>query len=557
MQTSEFKPKLFETFHNYKLANFTSDSISSLTVAIVALPLAMAIAIASNLSPEKGLYTAIVAGFLISAFGGSKYQIGGPTAAFAVTVATVAAKHGYSGLVLATLMAGIILIIFGLLRGGALIKFIPYPVVTGFTSGIAVLIFFSQLKDFLGLETPFVPPDFLHKVSVYFDHINTLNPYALFLGATSIATIIFCQKKIPKVPGPLVVVVLGSLTAYLLDLPVATIENTFGKIPRSLPMPELPQFSFEQARAVLPDAITIAILAGIESLLSAVVADGMTDDRHKPNIELIAQGVANIASVSFGGIPATGAIARTATNVRSGAFSPISGMLHAVWLAGFMFLFAPFIAKAPLAVLSAILMVIAWNMAEFKHLRQLLKAPRSDIAVLLTTLILTILVDLNFAVQAGISLASLLFIRKMTQAGDIKEYELVQNSDDPDATSKKVLPPYTHVYEVVGPLFFGIADKLQDTLSIMKETPKVFILRMRHVPIIDASGIHALEQFHNNCSKQNTILILSGVNEQVLNSLKHIGLDKIIGNENIKSHIDNAIIRAFEAQNLQAPFCKI
>ena len=330
MQTSEFTPKLVDSLKTYSIGNFFADSMSGLTVAIVALPLAMAIAIASNLSPEKGLFTAIVAGFLISALGGSKFQIGGPTAAFAVTVAMVAAKHGYSGLVLATMMAGVMLIAFGLLRGGALIKFIPYPVVTGFTSGIAILIFFSQIKDFLGLQAPFIPPDFLHKASVYFENIDTINPYATLVGVVSVAIIIFCQKKTPKIPGPLVVVVAGSLMAYLFELPIDTIESTFGEIPRSLPMPELPTFSFEQARAVLPDAITIAVLAAIESLLSAVVADGMTGDRHKPNAELLAQGTANIASVCFGGIPATGAIARTATNVKSGAISPISGIMHAI-----------------------------------------------------------------------------------------------------------------------------------------------------------------------------------------------------------------------------------
>lgn len=557
MQTSEFSPKLLESFSGYTIKNFFTDSISGLTVAIVALPLAMAIAIASNLSPEKGLFTAIVAGFLISALGGSRFQIGGPTAAFAVTVAMVAAKHGYSGLVLATIMAGIMLIIFGLLRGGALIKFIPYPVVTGFTSGIAILIFFSQIKDFFGLQTPFIPPDFLHKAYVYFEHINTINPYAATIGLMSIGVILFCQKNIPKVPGPLVVVIFGSILTYFFDLPIATIENTFGEIPRSLPMPEIPTFTLEEARAVLPDAITIAVLAGIESLLSAIVADGMTGDRHKSNVELLAQGTANIASVCFGGIPATGAIARTATNVKSGAISPISGMMHAVWLALFMFVFAPIIAKAPLAVLSAILMVIAWNMSEIKHFRQILKAPKSDRAVLITTLILTVLVDLNFAVQAGISLASLLFIHKMTQAGEIKKFELLDNDFDPDATAKKVLPSDTQVYEIIGPLFFGIADKLQDTLRLMKKPPKVFILRMRHVPIIDASGIHALEQLLDSCKDQNTILILSGVNNIVRDSLNKTAISSKIGDENIADHIDGAILRAYEVLGLNAPFCQI
>jgi sulfate permease, SulP family len=546
----EYEPRLVgQLLGGYDKASFVKDLLAGLTVAIVALPLSMAIAIASGVSPDKGIFTAIVAGFFISFLGGSKYQVGGPTAAFTVTVALVIAKHGYDGLALATIMAGIMLIIFGLARAGELIKFIPYPVVTGFTSGIALLIFFSQIKDFFGLAIDHIPIDFLQKLVVYASNMDTINPYSAVIAVTSVLIIIACQKLTPKIPGPLVVVVLGSIAVYLFGLPVDTIESRFGQIPSMLPSPSLPDFSFAKARAVLPDAITIAVLAGIESLLSAVVADGMTGSRHKSNAELIGQGVSNIASIMFGGIPATGAIARTATNIKAGAISPISGIAHALWLLLFMLALTPLIVKVPLAALSGILTVIAWNMSEIKHIRIIMRSPRSDRFVLFVTFALTVLVDLNFAVQVGISLASIIFIHKMSQAGSVTAYKAddeymgVRGYDD-DAIRNKSVPPGVEVYEVVGPLFFGVADKFKDTLLLMDKPPKVFILRMRYVPIMDAAGLHALCELHKGLANNGTTLVLSGVKDDIKILLDKYQLLERIGRDNVTNHIDKALIRA-------------
>ncbi|MGE4295550.1 MAG: SulP family inorganic anion transporter [Campylobacterales bacterium] len=548
---AHFIPQSFLSFkEGYTRRDFAADMLSGLTVAIIALPLAMAIAIASGLPPEKGLFTAIVAGFLISALGGSRHQIGGPTAAFIVTVATVVSVHGYEGLVIATIMAGVILIVLGFLRAGVLITFIPYPVITGFTSGIAVLIAFSQLKDFLGLQIDELPADFLNRLSVYLAHLDTFNVVAFAVAAASVGIIILCRRYIPRIPGPVVVVVAMGLAATLLGLPIETIESRFGAIPNMLPSPAWPEITLEKIRLLFPSALTIALLAGIESLLSAVVADGMAGTRHNSNVELVGQGTANIASAVFGGLCATGAIARTAANIHSGAKSPVSGMMHAVWLLGFIFLLAPLIIKVPLAALSGILMMIAWNMSELKHIRSILRAPKSDAAVLFLTLILTVLVDLNVAILAGISIASLIFIKRMMESTQIRAFKEVvaelegESGFDPDAISRKQVPAGTEVYELFGPLFFGVADRLRDTLRLFQEPPKVFILRMRHVPLADAAGLHALEELYHNARKQNTVLILSGVGAEVRRDLKKAGLTALIGEENICNHIDRALARA-------------
>lgn len=540
------EPKLVTFFkkYTYKKSDFVKDILSGLSVAIVALPLAMAIAIASNLPPERGLFTAIVAGFLISALGGSRFQIGGPTAAFIVTVAMVAMKHGYVGLVLATMMAGILLIIMALVRAGELIKFIPYPVITGFTSGIALLILFSQLKDFFGLPIENMPPDFIDKLILYMQNLNQANPVAVAVALISIIVIFFMKTNYPRIPGPIVVVVLSAIAVYLFDMPIETIESRFGEIPSMLPSPSLPDISFEKIRAVFPDAVTIAVLAAIESLLSAVVADGMAGTKHKPNTELFAQGVANIGSSMFGGLPATGAIARTATNVKAGAVSPISGMLHAVWLLIFMLLLAPFIVKVPLAALSGILIVIAWNMSEIKHIKSIMKAPRADRAVLFITFALTVLVDLNFAIQTGISLAAILFINSMMQSTKIRSYNEEEETDDPDSINKKIVPEGVEVYEIQGPLFFGIAEKLIDALTNMEVTPQVFILRLRLVPMIDAAGLHAIDTVHERLKNRGSTLILSGVNRDVNKYIHKTGIHKKIGEDNIYDHIDKALSRA-------------
>lgn len=540
------EPKIVTLFkrQGYSRADFVADAIAGLAVAIVALPLAMAIAIASNLPPERGLFTAIVAGFLISAHGGSRYQIGGPTAAFIVTVATVAMKHGYEGLVLATIMAGIILMIMAFVRAGELIKFIPYPVIVGFTSGIALLIAFSQIRDFFGLSIATVPPDFIDKLYVYLAHLSDTNFIAVALALASIGVIVLAKRHIPRVPGPIIVVTLSALAVWALALPVETIESRFGAIPSMLPSPVWPEITFDKLRLLLPDAITIATLAAIESLLSAVVADGMTGTRHKSNAELLGQGVANIASGIFGGLPATGAIARTATNIKAGARTPVAGMMHAFWLFVFMLLLAPLIVKVPLAALAAILMVVAWNMSELKHIREIMHAPRTDRIVLIVTFLLTVLVDLNFAIQAGIALASILFIDQMMKATQIRAVE--SEEEDPDSIQNKTIPKEVEVYEIQGPLFFGVAEKLVDTLALFEKPCQVFILRMRYVPLIDAAGLHALEVLHERLHEKHTHLILSGVNPQVRKFIEKSHIDERIGKENIVDHIDKALARCNE-----------
>jgi sulfate permease, SulP family len=540
---NSLEPKLITLWRlqGYSKSDFYSDLIAGLVVAIVALPLAMAIAIASNLPPERGLFTAIVAGFIISAHGGSRYQIGGPTAAFVVTVSMVAMEHGYEGLVLATIMAGVILMIMSFVRAGELIKFIPYPVVIGFTSGIALLIAFSQVRDFFGLKVESIPPDFIDKLILYLAHMDEMNIYAVVISLISIAIILIFKKYLPKIPGPVVVVVLAALVVWMFNLPIETIESRFGPIPSMLPAPTWPDISFEKLRLLLPDAITIATLAAIESLLSAVVADGMTGTHHKSNAELFGQGAANIASGIFGGLPATGAIARTATNIKAGARTPMAGIMHAFWLFLFMLFLAPFIIKIPLAALAAILIVVAWNMSEIKHIKEIMKAPRSDRIVLIITFVLTILVDLNFAIQAGIALASVLFIDSMMKATKIHTFE---NEEDTDAIDRKTLPQGVEVYEIEGPLFFGVAEKLIDILTLFEHPPKVFILRMRYVPMIDAAGLHALEVLLERLSKQQTVLILSGVCPEVQSHIVKASLNRLIGDENIVDHINKALIRA-------------
>lgn len=525
--------------HGFSKEDFYADALAGLVVAIVALPLAMAIAIASNLPPQRGLFTAIVAGFLISAHGGSRYQIGGPTAAFIVTVAMVAMKHGYEGLVLSTIMAGGILMIMAFVRAGELIKFIPYPVIIGFTSGIALLIAFSQIRDLFGLSITTIPPDFLHKLFVYLNHLNETNFYAVAVAAGSLGIMIFTNKYIPRIPGPIMVVTVSALAVWMLNLPVETIQSRFGTLPSTLPAPIWPQITFEKLRLLLPDAITIATLAAIESLLSAVVADGMTGTKHKSNAELFGQGIANIASGIFGGLPATGAIARTAINIKSGARTPMAGIMHAFWLFVFMFFFASLIVKIPLAALAAILLVVAWNMSEIKHIREIMVAPKSDQMVLLVTFLLTVLVDLNFAIQAGIALASILFIDQMMKSTHIKAVD--REGEDPDSIQNKSIPQGVDVYEIQGPLFFGVAEKLLDTLLLFEKPSHVFILRMRYVPLIDAAGLHAIQVLHERLKSTGTVLILSGVNTHVRRFLQQTHIDQEIGEERIVDHIDRAL----------------
>jgi SulP family sulfate permease len=541
-----------------------NDIIGGLTVAVIALPLSMALAIASGVGPEKGLYTAIVAGFLISALGGSRVMVGGPTGAFVVIVAGIVARHGYDGLAIATLMAGAILIIMGIARFGGMIKFIPYPVTTGFTSGIAVLIFSTQMPDFFGLKfSGSVPGDFIPKWIVYFHAVQSTNSHTLATALIGLLIIVSLRRFAPRIPCALVAVLATSALVAALHwdqrFGVETIGSRFvGGIPRMLPHPSLPvalhnwhdvTAAFAKARLLIPEATTIAMLAAIESLLCAVVSDGMIGGRHKSNCELVAQGVANIGSIIFGGIPATGAIARTAAGVKAGSRTPLAGMIHAATLLAFMLMLAPLASRIPLAVLASVLIVVAWNMAEIDHFRTLLRAPRSDIAVLLTTFLLTLLADLSVAVGVGLVLAALLFMRRMSEVTNVgairREFDEtdapLDDSSDPNSLETRQVPTGVEVYEINGPFFFGVADRLKDTLRGVERPPKVFILRMRRVPAIDASGIHALEEFHLKCSRQHTRLLLAGVHAQPMFALAKYGLTDRIGEENLFESIDDAL----------------
>jgi len=536
-------------------ANIKRDIVAGATVAVVALPLAMAFAIASGLPPERGLYTAIVAGFLISLMGGSRYQIGGPTGAFVVVVYGVVSRHGLDGLLIATIMAGVVLILLGLAKFGNAIKFIPYPVTTGFTAGIALIIASSQMNSFFGLGVKNVPADFISQWDLYLSASNGISWPTTIFSLASIGILVILRKCAPRFPGPLGVVTLGAVAVWWFQAPFATIGSVYGAVPHTLPVPSLPDISMERIRELMSDAITIALLGAIESLMSAVVADGMTGERHKPNRELVGQGVANIASAIFGGMPATGAIARTATNIRSGAASPLAGMSHAAFLLIFMFFLAEHIAHIPLASLAAILMVVAWNMSEPGKVRSIFRAPGADTLAMLTTFFLTVLVNLNVAVQVGVALAGLLFIKRMTEvtrieavAGDIQALlaSETQTIFDPDAIENKTVPEGVEVYEIEGPFFFGVADRLQSILPKIEPSPVVLILRMRHVPMIDATGLNALEHLMSNCGRHNTTLLLSGVRGELRQALVRYGFIKKVGEENTLSHIDKALKRAEE-----------
>ncbi len=568
---SRFVPKLVVCLkEGYDAKKFVHDLLAGLTVGVIALPLAMAFGIASipesvateaGLSPPAmGLFTAVVAGFLISALGGSRVQIGGPTGAFIVIVYDIASRHGYGGLATATLMAGVIIAIMGVSGLGGMIKFIPYPVTTGFTSGIAVIIASSQVKDFFGLEMGSVPADFFEKWLAYAEHAATWNPATVGVGLGSLLVLILLRRFVPRLPWGVLGVIVGTAVVAVLRLDVETIGSRFGSIPRTLPMPHLPPITLDLARNLIPEATTIAILASIESLLSAVVADGMIGARHKADCELVALGVANVGSVLFGGIPATGAIARTTANVKSGAKTPVAGIIHALTLLVVMLALAPLAGAIPLATLAAVLVMVAWNMSEIDHFRYLLRAPKSDIAVLLTTFGLTVFTDLTIAVGVGMVLASMLFIQRMANVVNVSAItgELANGADeleaagDPNATSRRDIPPGVEVYEINGPFFFGVADRLQDTLRGLEKPPRIFILRMRRVPAIDATGLHALREFLIKCRKQGTTLLLSGVHAQPLYAFINIGFDHEVGVENLFGSLDAALSRARSLLGLPA-----
>lgn len=543
----KLKPKLFSVMKTYTKEQLVNDIVAGVIVAIIALPLSIALALASGVTPEKGIYTAIIAGFLISFFGGSRVQISGPTAAFATIVAGIVAKNGMDGLVVATIMAGIILIIMGLLKCGSLIKFIPYTITTGFTAGIAVTIVVGQIKSYLGLTTdPSVNAiETMEKLEEVMHHIDTINWEAVIVGLVSSVILWLCPKLpgfLKKIPGSLVAVIVGIIMVMGLDMNVKTIGELY-TITSDLPKFQLPNFSFSMIKTVLPDAFTIAILAAIESLLSCVVADSMVNSKHRSNMELVAQGIGNVGSALFGGIPATGAIARTAANVKNGGRTPIAGMVHAVVLLLILVLLMPFAGLIPMPTIAAILFMVAYNMSEWRHFVHLCKtAPKSDIIVLVLTFVLTVMFDLVVAISVGIVLAAMLFMKRMSEVTEIAGWKYIDDENDPDSIDLKVVPNNATVYEISGPLFFGAADKI---LNIkLKEKYNVLILRMRSVTALDATALHFLEQFYEKCEQKGITLVLSHVNEQPMHAMQKAGFDKLIGEENFCAHIDDALKRA-------------
>jgi SulP family sulfate permease len=543
------EPKLWTVLREgIPLHQLMRDALSGVIVGVVALPLAIAFAIASGVRPEQGLATAIVAGFLISALGGSRVQIGGPTGAFVVIVYGVVERHGIEGLAVATLLAGLLLIGMGVARLGTVIQFVPYPVTVGFTSGIALIIATSQLRDLAGLDIASLPARFTEQIAVYAQQVGSLRPAALAIGLSSVLVTVFWQRITPRVPGSLVAILLTTALVHGLGLPVETIADRFGEIRATLPAPALPVFSLEMVQALFPDAIAIALLGAIESLLSAVVADGMAGTRHRPNMELVAQGVANVASPLFGGIPATGAIARTATNVRNGGRTPVAGMVHALTL----LVIATFLGRAagwiPLSALAGILLVVAWNMSEWRVFAGLFRSPRSDVVVLLVTFGLTVLVDLSVAIQTGMVLAAFLFMRRMaliSEAGPMRRaLREDEDADDPDAMARLDVPPGVEIFEVYGALFFGAASKFKDAVRRVERAPRVLIVRMRHVLAIDATGLRALEDLLDKTRRDGTQLVLSGVHAQPLAALERSGMLERIGEDNVHGHISGALARA-------------
>ncbi len=545
-----FKPKLLYTLKGYTRKQFGKDVMAGLIVGIVALPLAIAFAIASGVSPEKGLYTAVIGGFIISAIGGSRVQIGGPTGAFIVIVYGIVQTYGVNGLIIATFIAGVMLILMGLARLGSVIKFIPHPLIIGFTSGIALIIFSSQVKDFLGLNMGAVPADFLAKWGSFAANISSTNLYAAAIAIVTVAVILLWPKVTHKIPGSLVAILVTTLAAYFLHLPVETIGSRFGSIPSSLPSPVIPHIDFETVKQLIQPAFTIALLGGIESLLSAVVSDGMIGSTHRSNMELVAQGTGNIFSSIFGGIPATGAIARTVTNVKNGGRTPVAGMVHAITLLLIMLFVGKWAAYIPMATLAGILVIVAYNMSEWQSFLSVFKGPKSDVIILLTTFFLTVLIDLTVAIEIGMVLAAFLFMRNMIQSSEVsilskeKEEDDEKETDDSSSVNNFIIPHEAEVFEISGPLFFGAAHKFKDAIKFIEKKPKVLIIRMRKVPIIDATGIRTIEEVFKESKHRGTKLILCEVDsEQVLKELKDARLLFAIGKANVTDSFEKALER--------------
>ena len=546
MEKDKLKPMLFTTMKHYSGKQFVSDLVAGIIVAIIALPLSIALALASGVGPEEGLYTAIVAGFIISFLGGSRVQIAGPTAAFATIVAGIVATRGMEGLALATIFAGVILILMGIFRLGTLIKFIPYTITTGFTAGIAVTILIGQIKDFLGLTYPagISTVETMDKLEAIALSIGTINLSALLVGVICLAIQIVWPKISQKIPGSLVAVIVGICMVKFLNLNVNTIGDLY-EIKGALPTFRLPAFSFDAISSVASDGFTIAILAAIESLLSCVVADSMIDGKHRSNMELIAQGAGNIGSALFGGIPATGAIARTAANIKNGGRTPVAGMIHSLCLVLVLLVLMPYAALIPMPTIAAILFMVAYNMCQWRTFVHLVKtAPKSDIIVLVLTFVLTIVFDLVVAIEVGMILACLLFMKRMSEESRVKGWKYYDPEDDPDGPGLRDIPKHVRVYEISGPMFFGDADMISRIR--FKDFTRALVIRMRGVPAIDATAMHSFEQLYDKCKKNNIQLIFSHVNEQPMNTMEKDGFVDLVGRENFKPHIDEALKRAAE-----------
>ena len=552
MKLFEFQPKLFSCLKGYNKSTFMADLMAGIIVGIVALPLAIAFGIASGVTPEKGIITAIIAGLLISVFGGSKVQIGGPTGAFIVIVFGIIADYGMNGLIIATFLAGIFLILMGVLRVGTIIKYIPYPIIVGFTSGIALTIFTTQIKDLFGMQIADVPADFVSKWIVYFQHFNTMNIWPLLIGLGSILIIVYTPKISKKLPGSLLAIIIMTVVALLLKnyAGVTTIETIGDRftINPDMPTPEVPKITWEVFTKLMSPALVIAMLGAIESLLSAAVADGVIGDKHDSNQELVGQGIANMVCSLFGGIPATGAIARTMTNINNGGRTPIAGIIHALVLLLIYFFLMPLAKYIPMSCLAGILVVVSYNMSEWRSFKAILKNPKSDITVLLVTFFLTVIFDLTVAIEVGILIACLLFMRRMSEVTKVsvetEEIDLNVDSDLPYNNEHLIIPDRVEVYEINGPYFFGIANRFEEVMNDVGKHPAVRIIRMRKVPFIDSTGVHNLTNLCKKCLKKDVHIVLSGVNDKVMEVLTKAGFDELIGKENICSHITIALERA-------------
>jgi SulP family sulfate permease len=546
------RPELVNSLKGYSLKLLFSDLSAGFIAGVVALPLSIAFAIASGVSPERGLFTSIIAGLIIAALGGSRVQIGGPTGAFVVIISGIMQNYGYDALMVATIMAGVMILLLGVFKLGVLIKFIPYTIVTGFTAGVAVVIFTSQIGDFFGLKAGTLPGDFVGKISAYVSAVATANPWACGVAVLCLVILSLWPLVNKKIPGAIVVIILATIAVQFFSIPVDTIGSRYGSIPTSLPAPRFPSFSLELIRPMFQPAVSIAVLASIESLMTAVVADGMIGRKHDSNMELVAQGVANVASPIFGGIPAVGALARTATNIRNGARTPIAGITHSVTLLLILLFLGRFVVYIPMPALAAILFSVAWNMAGFPAVKALCKGQKSDIAVFAATFLLTVFIDITVAIEVGLALSAFFFIRKMIDVSTIKEFqnEVAEAASapkaDPNSFSLRSIPKRVLVFEIEGPLFFGTVQKFEQMVLAPGVESKVLVLRMRNTMYLDAGGIHVIEDLHRDCRKRGITLLLSDIHTQPFMLAVKTGLDRKLGTENIFGNLDEALARAAE-----------